>query len=121
MSPEHLRMIGAVVAVLLGAVALHPVGTWFARRALERWARQEGYELVAFKTIPFWKGPRAWLRTENQEDYFVVVENRKGERRMGWVLFSWPWHGLGGKRTEIRWEDEWTPVEQRTLLDGEPL
>ena len=40
-----------------------------------------------------------------------------------WAGFysTWPWHGLGGKRTEVRWEDEWTPVEERTLLDGEPL
>ena len=121
MAPEHLRMIGAVIGVGLLTVALFPVGTWFARRRLERWAYEEGYRLVAFKTLWFWQGPRAWRRGENHADYFVVAENRKRERRMGWVLYTWPWHGLGFKRTEVRWEDEWTPVAERTLLDGEPL
>jgi hypothetical protein len=115
-------MIGAVVAMAVLAAVLWPVGTWYARRTLESWARDEGYQLIAFKTLWFWQGPRAWRRSENHADYFAVVENRKGERRMGWVLTTWPWYSLGwGKTIEVRWEDEWTPVAERTLLDGEPL
>jgi hypothetical protein len=45
------------------------------------------------------------LRTENQEDYEVVVEDAAGRRRTGWVLYTSPWHGLGRQQIEVRWDE----------------
>ena len=60
------------------------VGERLARRKIERWARGNGFELFEFKGAPAWRGPRAWTRTENQEDYHIVVQDAAGmtARRM---------------------------------------
>ena len=107
MIPEYLKIAGIVVGSVILVAMWSPIGDRLARRSLESWARDERLRLIAFKQAPFWRGPRAWWRTENQEDYYVIVEDRHGNRRTGWVLYSWPWHGLGPpKKIEVRWEDE---------------
>jgi hypothetical protein len=69
---------------------------------------------VGFKQAPAWRGPRAWLRTENEEAYFVVVEDAAGRRRTGWVLYAWPWHSLGPAKVSVRWDEEAQDVESVT-------
>jgi hypothetical protein len=92
-----------VAAVTLAAVA---VGQRLARRKLTRWAAAQGFRLISCRGAPFWRGPRAWRRTENQEDYWIVVEDRAGQRREGWVLYTSPWHSLGRQKVEVRWDDD---------------
>ena len=112
MTPEHLKIIGILVGTAVLIRVLTPVGNWLARRKLERWARDERVELLAFKMAPGWRGPRAWFRdSENQEDYFVVVDDRHGQRRTGWVLYTWPWHSLGPAKVEVRWDEVAQDVE----------
>jgi hypothetical protein len=36
--------------------------------------------LLEFSGAPFWRGPRAWRRTDDQEDFRVVVEDAGGRR-----------------------------------------
>ena len=106
MTPEQLKFVGffagvgAVIAI--GIVA----GQWWVRRKIERWVRAEGFLLVSFKGAPFWRGPRAWRRTENQEDYWVVVEDATGLRRTGWLLCTSPWHGFGRQTVDIQWDND---------------
>ena len=96
------------VVVLIGIAALLligiAVGTRLTRRKLERWARGEGLRLVEFRGAPFWRGPRAWRRTDEQEDYRIVVEDPNGRRRTGWVLITGPWHPFGRDTIEVRWD-----------------
>jgi hypothetical protein len=106
MTPEHLRILGILAGAVLVVAVLSPIGNRVTRRRLERWAQERRLRLVEFKTAPAWSGPRAWFRTENQEDHFVVVEDAAGNQRTGWVLFSWSWHGLGPKKVEVRWDEE---------------
>ena len=105
MSPR----IAQIVAVVLGVAALVfvgvAVGEWLARRKIERWARGNGFELLEFKGAPAWRGPRAWTRTENQEDYHIVVQDAAGRRRSGWLLYTSPWHSLGRQAVEVRWDE----------------
>jgi hypothetical protein len=79
-------------------------GDWWLRRKLDRWAASLGVRLIEYRGEPFWRGPRAWRRTEQQHDVRVVVETRDGVRREGWVLFTGPWHGFGPDRVDEEWD-----------------
>jgi hypothetical protein len=105
MSPELLKVAAGVLGV--GAVTLASVvaGEWLARRKIQRWARSQGFHLLEFKGAPAWRGPRAWRRTENQEDYQVLVQDATGRRRRGWLLYTSPWHSLGAQHVEVRWDE----------------
>lgn len=103
MSLSTVSSLVGVAAIILLAIV---VGQRLARRKLTRWATAHGFHLVSFRGAPFWRGPRAWRRTENQEDYWVVVEDSGGQRRAGWVLYTSPWHGLGRQTVEVRWDEQ---------------
>ena len=102
---QNLPLIPFFVGVAVVTAIAIAIGQRLARRKLTRWAEDQGFRLVEFHGAPFWRGPRAWRRTENQEDYWVVVEDRDGRRREGWVLYTSPWHSLGRQKVEVRWED----------------
>jgi len=105
MAPEYLKglvFISGLAAVIFAAAAF---GEWYVQRKVERWARTHGLRLVEFSGAPFWRGPRAWRRTDDQEDYRVVVEDAAGRRRSGWLLYTSRWRGLGPQRIEVRWDD----------------
>jgi hypothetical protein len=95
MTPEYLK--GLVFLLGLGAAICAAVafGEWYVQRKVERWARMQGLRLLEFSGAPFWRGPRAWRRTDNQEGYRVVVEDAAGQRR----------RGLGPQRIEVRRDD----------------
>ena len=99
---DGLIFFVGVAGVMLAAAAF---GNWYVRRKLERWARTNSLRLLDFSGAPFWRGPRAWRRTDDQEDYRVVVEDADGRRRTGWLLYTSRWRGLGPQKVEIRWDD----------------
>jgi hypothetical protein len=99
---KGLVFVLGLAAVMLAAAAF---GNWYVRRKLERWARSNGLRLLEFSGAPFWRGPRAWRRTDDQEDYRVVVEDAAGRRRSGWLLYTSRWRGLGPQKVEIRWDE----------------
>jgi hypothetical protein len=104
-APEYLKGLVfflGLEAVILAAAAF---GEWYVQRKVERWARAHGLRLLEFSGAPFWRGPRAWRRTDDQEDYRVVVEDAAGRRRTGWLLYTSRWRGLGPQRVEVRWDD----------------
>jgi hypothetical protein len=105
MSSEQLKIAAGLLGVVAVTVAAVFAGQWLARRKLERWARSQGFRLLEFKGAPAWRGPRAWRRTENQEDYEVLVEDAAGRRRRGWLLYTSPWHSLGPQRVEVTWDE----------------
>jgi hypothetical protein len=101
--PRRLALFvaGLVAAIFVATI----VGRWFARRKLEHWAKQEGFRLIEFRGMPFWRSPRGLTRNENQEDYEVVVIDRQGQRREGMVFFSGPWRGFGPQEVDVRWDE----------------
>ena len=105
MSPQLLKLgagvLGVAAVLFLGIAA----GQWLARRKIERWARDHGFELLEFKGAPAWRGPRAWTRNENQEDYEIVVRDAAGVQRRGWLLYTSPWHSLGRQSVEVMWDE----------------
>jgi hypothetical protein len=65
MAPQYLKGLVfflGLAAVILAAAA---VGDWYVRRKLERWAHTHGLRLLEFSGAPFWRGPRAWRRTDD--------------------------------------------------------
>ena len=101
--PVRLTWFLATVAAAVWIATI--VGRWNARHKLEHWAKQEGFRLVEFRGVPFWRSPRGWTRNENQDDYEVVVTDRQGQRREGMVMFSGPWHGFGPQDVDVRWDE----------------
>jgi len=105
MAPEYLKgllfLLGLTVVILAAAA----FGEWYVQRKVERWARTRGLQLLEFSGAPFWRGPRAWRRNDDQEDYRVVVEDAAGRRRSGWLLYTSRWRGLGPQEVEVRWDD----------------
>jgi hypothetical protein len=101
--PAKLTVLAAAVLIAVGLATV--LGRWMAHRKLEHWAKQEGFRLVEFRGVPFWRSPRGWTRNENQEDYQVVVIDRQGQRREGMVLYTGPWHGFGPPDVEVRWDE----------------
>jgi ABC-type nickel/cobalt efflux system permease component RcnA len=78
-----------VVAVpILAIMVLLWTGQIWARRHVTRWCEREGYELVEFRGAWFFEGPRAWLRTEDENAYHVEVRDRRGDTRTGYVVFG---------------------------------
>jgi len=105
MAPEHLRGLLFFLGVAAAILASAAFGDWYVRRKLERWARDHGLRLLDFRGAPFWRGPRAWRRTDDQEDYRVVVEDAAGRCKTGWLLYTSRWRGLGPQKVEIRWDN----------------
>ena len=103
--PQPTRLVLIVVAVVVAVTIAVIAGRWNARRKLEHWAKQEGFRLVEFRGVPFWRSPRGWTRTDNQEDYEVVVIDRQRQRREGMVFVSRPWHGFGPDDIDVRWDE----------------
>jgi hypothetical protein len=105
MAPEHLKGLLFFLGVAAAILASAAFGDCYVRRKLERWARDHGLRLLDFRGAPFWRGPRAWRRTDDQEDYRVVVADAAGRRKTGWLLYTSRWRGLGPQKVEIRWDN----------------
>jgi hypothetical protein len=102
---DPVRLALFVAGVGGAIVVASVVGRWLARRKLEHWAKQDGFRLIEFRGVPFWRSPRGFTRNENQQDFEVVVIDRQGQRREGMVFFSAPWHGFGPEEVEVRWDE----------------
>jgi hypothetical protein len=103
---DPLRLALFVTGVAAAIIAASIIGRWFARRKLLHWAKQESFQLIEFRGVPFWRSPRGLMRNdENHDEYEVVVIDRQGVRREGMVLFSRPWHGFGPEDVEVRWDE----------------
>jgi len=101
-SPATALTLAGLAAVVVLGIAL---GRYLARRKLEHWARGEGFRLLEFRGLPFWRVPNGWLRNDTQEDYRVVVIDRGGDRRVARVRFKTSWHGIGPPDIEVHWDE----------------
>ena len=91
----HMRTAGDVM--IAAFVVLLWTGKLWARRQVTRWCAREEYELVSFRGAGFNEGPRAWLRTEDEDAYHVEVRDRHGMTRTGYVVFGTWWHPFSRK------------------------
>jgi hypothetical protein len=91
-------------------IALFAVGSmiWHSTRSqdiLQHWADQNGYRIIEKKYVQFFRGPFFWTSSKGQSVYRVVVEDRTGRRRSGWVRCGSWWLGVWIDQAQVHWDD----------------
>jgi hypothetical protein len=102
-------MDGILLVGLISALFAYAIGVtiWTRGRVenmLNRWASDEGYEVLESESCWFLRGPFFWTTSRGQRVYRVVVRTREGRVRQGWVRcgsFGW---GILKDKVEARWE-----------------
>ena len=76
------------------------------RFLLNRWAVDNGFQILHSEIRTLLAGPFTLTTARNQLVYFVRVRDRTGKERSGWVRCgSFPF-GISSDKTEVRWKDE---------------
>lgn len=71
---------------------------------LERWAAEEGVEILSAEYRWLARGPFFW--TSNKRSvYRVQVIDRRGRTRRGWVRVGGYWLGLLSDHADVIWDD----------------
>ena len=72
---------------------------------VERWAADNGYELLRSEYRMLSKGPFGGKAvSEIQPVYYVQVRVPAGTIRSGWIRFGRRFWGLLSDKTEVKWE-----------------
>ena len=84
-------LLGLGAAIVLATV----FGRWYWNRRVAGWAEEQGLKLLECRGARFHEGPRAFLRTDSQFAFRVVVEDASGVVRTGRLSFGgylsiWP-------------------------------
>jgi len=84
-------VVGLAAAILLAT----GFGRWYWNRRVARWAEEQDLKLLECRGARFYEGPRAFLRTDSQFAFRVVVEDASGVVRTGRLSFGgylsiWP-------------------------------
>ena len=98
-------LVAAMIAAAGGIIVL-----WYyhyfrrSRELLARWAEREGYELLHVEHRILGRGP-FWFSAKSQAIYRVVVMDRAGHVRKGFVRLGDWWRGVMADRVEARMDD----------------
>ena len=75
-----------------------------SKQLIEEWAREKQFKLIRVQERSFWKGPFFWTtNARKQVVYFVVVEDREGRERRGWIRCGGKAMGVFSDHFEVRW------------------
>jgi hypothetical protein len=99
---------GTFMVVALSAATMIIYVVWFLGRArvvLRRWANRAGYKILRaqFKTIL--KGPFAWQSSRTQAVFRVMIMDREGMKRTGWVRCGSVGAGVLSDEAEVKWDN----------------
>ena len=103
MDATQLFAILAVLIAMIFGMSWH-----FARSAaiLQKWADENGYEILEKSYRHFFKGPFFFRTTNNQVVYRVTVRDKAGNvGRTGWVACGSWWWGLWSNQAKVRWDE----------------
>jgi hypothetical protein len=98
----YLLLISFVAIVIVSVVWSFSRG----RTLLNRWAHDNGFEILHSEVRTLCAGPFTWTSSRGQIVYFVQVRDPEGRERSGWVRCGSFWRGIGSDKTEVRWKDE---------------
>ena len=77
-----------------------------ARDLLDRWADDNGLEILSAEFRWLRRGPFFWTSSNGQMIYYVVVRTADGHTRRGWVRCGGFFWGLMQDRVEVRWDSQ---------------
>jgi hypothetical protein len=106
MDSKQILMVAGVILLVVAGISL---GRVFWRWRIGRWARAQGFRLVGFTGAKFYEGPSAFFRTENRDEFHVVVEDGQGRQRSGWLCFGSNLNPFSFA-VEMRWDDGGRPA-----------
>ena len=105
MSHDAINVLAVVGVLLIGIVSL----TWHFSRSrgmLERWAAENGYQLLSDEYRWISRGPFFWTTGKGQTVYRVSVRDSAGRVRNGWVKCGGFFLGLLSDKVQVRWDEE---------------
>ena len=91
----------AVIAIVILAWVWHFSR---ARSILQKWADDNGYQLLQAEYRWFRKGPFFWTTSRDQVVYYVVVLDPLGRERKGWVKCGSWLFGMLSNKADVRWD-----------------
>jgi hypothetical protein len=92
--------------VIVGVVALVLyIHISRSQKLLKGWANENGYEFLHVEYRMFRKGPFFWSG-RGQTVYRVMVRDRQGVERKGWVRCGSWWAGVFSDKAEARWDEQ---------------
>jgi hypothetical protein len=75
------------------------------RRALYRWAGDNGYRLIAYDRPVFTEeSPFPFTVSKAQQVYYISVVQKDGHHKSGWLLLGSGWFGSSAKEADIKWD-----------------
>jgi hypothetical protein len=99
MRTDSWILAAATIAI---ALVLWLVGTFYWRRRIERWCREQKLQLVHWHRARIYEGPRAWWRSEHQNTFFIEALDTDDILREGYLVFGSFW-AFSPRRVEIHW------------------
>jgi hypothetical protein len=89
-------ILGTVILLAVLALIVRSLQLSAAKTILNRWAKANGYEIVAKELRILRVGP-FWLKTRHHEVYYVTIRTPEGQTRRGWVCCGWS--------AVVRWDE----------------
>lgn len=77
-----------------------------SRTLLDRWAEENGYEILSSERRIFSRGPFFWTTGKGQVVYYVAVRDSAGNPHSGWVRCGGYFLGLLSDNVDVHWDDE---------------
>ena len=103
-----LSSIGPAAMILGVLVLMVVIIAWRVSRShgmLVRWAEENGYQIVHQEHRLLRRGPYFFRATDDQAVYYVVVTDRYGRERRGYVRLGGWFLGLFSDQVDVRWDD----------------
>jgi hypothetical protein len=77
-----------------------------AESRLRRWAAENGYRIIerSYKGFGEYRGPFFWSNRDLAV-FWVIIEDRDGRARGGWVRFGSWWRGLDSEEVAVIWDN----------------
>jgi hypothetical protein len=98
----------AILIVFALVVGIAALGWHFsrARSMLERWASDNGYQILNKEYRNLFRGPFLWTTSKGQAVYHVRVRDRQGLEHTGWVRCGSWFLGLISDKIEVKWDNQ---------------
>lgn len=97
----------AILAVVLILVFTAAFIAWYFRQSdahLERWAQENGYQIVGKERRYLRRGPFLLGTTRSQAVFYVEVIDTAGRQHRGWVRVGAWWWGVLKYKATVQWD-----------------